>query len=146
MSSSVDHRRSLCGILHQIVYCCRTRPLAKFILLHVASIRFRQHFLLYTSTFNWSLPQALVASSGNGQKCNNMAQLGNCIARLHHITGVGRMTRMVWMSGKTMRTRMVILPTGIISSLWKLRLCILLRGRGHKYLLLDVHDHVYKKN
>jgi len=67
------------------------------------------------------------------------------------------MTRMLRIFAKTKRMRMVILililililmiilTTGIISSLWKLRLCILLRGRGHKYLLLDVHDHVYKK-
>ena len=52
---------------------------------------------------------------------------------------------MVWMSAKTKQIRMVILATGIISSLWKLRLCILLGGRGHKYLLLEVHDHVCQK-
>lgn len=110
----------------------------------------------FTSTFYCSLPPAL-GTSGNLQKCN-MAQLGNCIARLRHITGVVRMTRMLRIFAKTKRMRMVILililililmiilTTGIISSLWKLRLCILLRGRGHKYLLLDVHDHVYKKN
>ena len=45
----------------------------------------------FTSTFYWSLPLAL-GTSGNLQKCN-MAQLGNCIARLHHITRVVRMTR-----------------------------------------------------
>ena len=39
---------------------------------------------------------------GNEQTCN-MAQLGDCIARLHHITGVVRMARTSWMSAKTKR-------------------------------------------
>jgi len=56
-----------------------------------------------------------------------MAQLGNCIARLHDITGVVRVIKikMLRMSLETKRIKdAVILATGIISSLWKLRLCI----------------------
>jgi hypothetical protein len=58
------------------------------------------------------------------------------------------MTTMLKMSGKTKRIGLVILTTGIISSLWKLGLCILLIGGrrgGHKHLLLEVHDHVCQK-
>ena len=55
---------------------------------------------------------------------------------------------MLKVSAKTKRTRVVILTTGIISSLWKLGLCILLIGgrrEGHKHLLLELHDHVCQK-
>ena len=43
--------------------CCRTHTLAKNLLLHAARIRFRRHFLLLFTTFNWSLPQALAFSA-----------------------------------------------------------------------------------
>ena len=71
-----------------------------------------------------------------------MAQLGNCIARLHHITGVVRMaSRLSKMSAKTKRIRIrmtrILNKISVILILFVFRILILKRIRIRMTRILD---------